>query len=106
MIFSIVSIIFGVLTIIVRLFNDCIDCTRGDNLNSIYIEFMIKSLNTDIIKEYHIHTHDKLASAIHFALGVVLLQFILYLPINIITYYWFIYIIYINMKMCNSIYVG
>eukprot|EP01083_Nonionella_stella_P143786 447582_1 len=64
--FSVVSIVFGVLTVSVRLFNEFMD--RKKESNDINIEFIFKSSEITDFKEYHVHSHQFLSKGISHAL--------------------------------------
>ena len=74
MAFSVTAILFGVLTVTIRVFNGCIELTRRNDLNQIYVDFTFKASKPDIIKRYHAHTNVLLAEGIKLALHIQLTQ--------------------------------
>eukprot|EP01084_Bolivina_argentea_P146805 256958_1 len=69
MIFGILSMISGVLTLGIRIFNGCIDLARGNNLETIYIQLSFTSLQ-EVINNKHTHSHSLLSDAIAGALHI------------------------------------
>eukprot|EP01083_Nonionella_stella_P225281 801093_1 len=74
MTFSILGILFGVLTVSVRICNGCIEVTRGDKSGTVYMVFTVKSEKEDVVQKYHVHSNFLLSEAISQALRVELTQ--------------------------------
>eukprot|EP01083_Nonionella_stella_P020167 55900_1 len=70
MTFSIVGVLFGVLTVSVRICNGCIDVTRGNQLHSLRMEFMFESDTSGVIQPYHVHTRFLISEAMSEVLHV------------------------------------
>eukprot|EP01083_Nonionella_stella_P318239 1162203_1 len=74
MTFSILGVLFGVLTVSVRICNGCIEVTRGDKSGTVYMVFTVKSEKEDVVQKYHVHSNFLLSEAISQALRVELTQ--------------------------------
>jgi len=75
--FSVCAIVFGVLTVLVRIFNGCLELIRrryNEDFHRLYIEFSFKSTIAGIIKPHHVHTKQLLADGIRLALQIELSQ--------------------------------
>ena len=74
MTFSVLSILFGALTVIQRASSKCINLQRAQNGRTISMKFYLKEKETGIIKGYHVHTRYLLQRSLSLSLELEMNQ--------------------------------